>query len=157
MEYGNQSGEVGQCTRRFFSLSGRGGVCHWFCWPGLSLWELGEVAKHRWHVCVIFSIESTRPLIAWQINTKNGEPPLVVQYVKNPPFRAGDASSIPGQGTKLSCAEVQLSPPSATKTRHIQRQTKSRKIEKCLHAWNKLGNLISFFFKNGFPNNLIAN
>lgn len=67
-------------------------------------------------------------------NTKNGEPPLVVQYVKNPPFGAGDVSSIPGQGTKLSCAEAQLSLPCAAKTRHIQRQTKSRKVEKCLHA-----------------------
>ena len=34
--------------------------------------------------------------------------------VKNPPSNAGDASSIPGQGTKIPHAMGQLSPRAAT-------------------------------------------
>ena len=34
--------------------------------------------------------------------------------VKNPPYNAGDADSIPGQGTKLPHAAEQLSPCTTT-------------------------------------------
>ena len=34
--------------------------------------------------------------------------------VKNPPSNAGDAGSIPSQGTKIPCAAGQLSPRAAT-------------------------------------------
>ena len=35
--------------------------------------------------------------------------------VKNPPCNAGDAGSIPGQGTKIPYAAEQLSPQAATR------------------------------------------
>ena len=40
--------------------------------------------------------------------------------VKNPPSNAGDAGSIPGQGTKIPHAAGQLSLHAATKTRYSQ-------------------------------------
>ena len=35
--------------------------------------------------------------------------------VKNPPYKAGDAGSIPGQGTKIPHATGQLSPCTSTR------------------------------------------
>ena len=53
--------------------------------------------------------------------------------VKNPPFNAGDAGSIPGLGTKIPHTTRQLSPRSAKCTAHILLHA----TVKTLHATTK--------------------
>ena len=49
------------------------------------------------------------------INIKNGRGDFPSgPVVKNPPYNAGDAGSIPGQGTKIPHAAGQLSPCTTT-------------------------------------------
>lgn len=47
----------------FFHCRGREWYVTDFVHLASACGELGEVAKHRWHVCVIFSIESTHLFI----------------------------------------------------------------------------------------------
>ena len=67
--------------------------------------------------------------------------------VKNPPYSAGDMSSIPGQGTKIPLAMGQLS-PRATTTELLSSLTSAREppclklqsphaLEPARHSWRK--------------------
>ena len=155
MEYGNQSGEVGQWTRKFFFSvvgEGKGVSLILLTWPQLvgTWWScktqvarLGYIFYRKSPSVHYLTKEGMGGLLKFQNkrqNAESGGPSLVVQCVRNPPSNAGDPGSIPSQGTKLSSAEMQLRPDTAGK-----RQTnKKQKIEKRLHAWNKLGNYLFF-------------
>lgn len=151
MEYGNQSVKWGSVHASFFFPvvgEGKGVSLILLIWPQLvgTWWScktqaarLGYIFYSKSPSVHYLTKEGTGGLLKFQDkrqSVESGGPSLVVQCVRNPPSNAGDPGSIPSQGTKLSSAEMQLRPDTAGK-----RQTnKKQKIEKRLHAWNKLGN-----------------
>ena len=69
------------------------------------------LANVGWYLCVLLSTH---------LKKKSEYTSLVIWWLKNPPCNAGNAGSIPGQGTKIPHVVGQLNPHAATKTPHSQ-------------------------------------
>ena len=78
-------------------------VCAW----------LTEGVPRRWHGWGRVSKRKRRRGWGLRVNGGGGDFPGG-PVVKNPPYNAGDAGSIPGQGTKIPNAAGQLSPHATT-------------------------------------------